>query len=367
MKHILFLTWKDIKHSRAWWAEVVMYEYAKRLVKDGHKVTWFASDSESTSNSETLHGIEIIRKYSLWSIYFFAWIWYKWWRKQWNNPDIIIDEAGGIPLLSPLYEKNIPIYFFIHHIWESEWDKAFPYPLNIVFKKAMFKIIALYSGLSTLTVSQSTKQELIERFSFQDVYTIENASNISPQKEINFWKKQNEIIFLGRLMPIKRVEDAIHAFYFLYTKDPSYTLNIVWIGDETYTNSLKALAVNLWIKNSVVFCWYSEIIKSDKLLSSRAMLATSIKEGYGLVVIEANAFWLPVIGYDVPGLRDSIHEWVNGYLTEDWNTTELWSKLLELIEDDEQLTSLSQSSLDHVKSLWWWNERYEQFKKIILK
>jgi hypothetical protein len=53
----------------------------------------------------------------------------------------------------------------------------------------MFWIIALYSRLPTITVSNSTKQELIERFSFQNVSVIENASNISPQKEIDFSKK----------------------------------------------------------------------------------------------------------------------------------------------------------------------------------
>lgn len=365
MKHILFLTWKDIKHTRKWWAEVVMYEYAKRLVEDGHRVTWFASDCETTSCSETLDGIEIIRKYSLWSIYFFAWIWYKSWRRRWNNPDIIIDEAGWIPLLSPLYEKHIPIYFFIHHIWESEWDKAFIYPCNLVFKKAMFWIIALYSRLPTITVSNSTKQELIERFSFQNVSVIENASNISPQKEIDFSKKWNEIIFLGRLMPIKRVEDAIHAFHALYTKDSSYILNIVGVGDLEYTKSLKVLVSELSMEDSVIFYWYSNSIRADKLFSSRAMLATSIKEWYGLVVIEANAFWLPVIWYNVPGLRDSIHDWVNGYLTEDGNIEKLWTALVELIENQETLTSLSQSSLNHVKSLWWWDDKYEAFKKVI--
>jgi hypothetical protein len=56
-----------------------------------------------------------VRKYSIHTIYFFAWSWYRNFIKK-NPIDLIIDEAGGIPLLSPLYERNIPIYFLIHHI-----------------------------------------------------------------------------------------------------------------------------------------------------------------------------------------------------------------------------------------------------------
>ena len=114
MKNILFLTWKDIKHPRKWWAEVVMLEYAKRLVNDWNKVTWFASGFKWWEKEEVIEGIQIIRKYSINTIYFFAWNWYRKFRKE-NKVDIVIDEAWWIPLLSPLYEKEIPIYFFIHH------------------------------------------------------------------------------------------------------------------------------------------------------------------------------------------------------------------------------------------------------------
>ncbi|MBF0913645.1 glycosyltransferase family 1 protein, partial [Candidatus Gracilibacteria bacterium] len=63
MKHILFLTWKDIKHPRSGGAEVVMLEYAKRLVGDGHKVTWFASNFSGAKDFENIEGIDIYRKY----------------------------------------------------------------------------------------------------------------------------------------------------------------------------------------------------------------------------------------------------------------------------------------------------------------
>ncbi len=36
------------------------------------------------------------------------------------------------------------------------------------------------------------------------------------------------------------------------------------------------------------------------------ILVPAVREGLGLVVTEANALGTPAVGYDVPGLRDSI-------------------------------------------------------------
>jgi hypothetical protein len=63
-----------------------------------------------------------------------------------------------------LYIKNIPIVFFIHHVGDREWDEAFPFPINKLVKFAFFNLLKKYRKVPTITVSDSTKQELVERF-----------------------------------------------------------------------------------------------------------------------------------------------------------------------------------------------------------
>ena len=47
--------------------------------------------------------------------------------------------------------------------------------------------------------------------------------------------------------------------------------------------------------------------EKHRLMSqAHALLMTSVREGWGLVVTEANALGTPAIVYDVPGLRDSV-------------------------------------------------------------
>lgn len=73
---------------------------------------------------------------------------------------------------------------------------------------------------------------------------IENACDIVPLDQIDFKKKENRILFLGRLMPIKRVEDAICAFG-VFAQDPRfahYTLDIVGNAqDKDYESTLLSI------------------------------------------------------------------------------------------------------------------------------
>ena len=50
----------------------------------------------------------------------------------------------------------------------------------------------------------------------------------------------------------------------------------------------------------------SEQEKRDRLGRSHVLIATSVREGWGLAVTEAAAMGTPSIAYDVPGLRDSV-------------------------------------------------------------
>jgi len=365
MKHILFLTWKDIKHPRAGWAERVIFEYAVRLVQDGHRVTWFGSSFDGAVESEIIEWIRIIRKYSINTIYFLAWKWYKEFKK--NNPvDIIIDEAGGIPLISPLYEKHIPIYFFIHHIGDHEYKTAFPFPLNWMFIRFVFWTFSLYKHIPTITVSNSTANELREQHWFTNISVVENATHLVPINAINWENKQKEIVFYGRLTPMKRADHAIRAFQILAQTDSEYHMNVIWNPqDQEYTNELNLLVAELWIAHRVHFLWFSHDLVTKYLPRAQVMLVPSTKEWYGLIVLEWNSFGLPIIAYNVPWLRDSVRDWKNWILVSDWDYEAMWSKLVVLTSDRHALITISESSLAFIKKFGWWDERYKEFKKII--
>lgn len=366
--HILFLTWKDIKHPHAGGAEKVMYEYASGLVKLWHTVTWFASSYSGAQSTEIIDGIQIIRKYTNHTIWMFAWIWYRKFRKV-NHIDIIIDEAGGWPLLSPLYEKNIPIFFFIHHIGDREFD-AFMTPIGQLARFVYRMLFQIYRKIPTITVSKSTCDELIGAFwySSENISVIENTTNISPIEFIDFESKINDIVFLGRLTTIKRPDHAIWAFAQAIKSIPTDSrLHIIGNAqDEKYVESLKSLVNELHISDRIIFHGYLSIEDYTHILStSRCLLVPSEKEWYWLVVIEANAFGLPALGYDVAGLRDSIHPNENGLLLPDGDIVVLSKGLVDIFANEDKYRTLCETSLLSAKSIPKWQEQVSKFEKII--
>lgn len=368
--HIVFLTWKDILHPAHWWAEVVIHNYVKRLVSRGHKVTWFASRFPGAKSEETLDGIDIIRRYHMHTIWIFASLWYKKFMAK-NDIDAILDEAGGWPLLSPLFEKKIPIIFFIHHIWDHEFRGI---PLFGSFAKWVYRwMIARYKNTSTITVSESTKEELISDFHFraEQVTVIKNACDIIPLETIDFTTKDDSILFLGRLMPIKRVEDAIRAFSLFRSSDARfahYTLDIIGENqNEEYVEMLTNLTLELSLRNSVQF--HGFIPKEsyrEKVARHKIILVPSIKEWFWLVVLEANSYGIPAIGYDVPGLRESIKDTENGFLVEDGNYVEMSKKLAWFCGNVDNYQKISIQSLEYVKNQRDWEGNTDILEQVIL-
>ena len=108
------------------------------------------------------------------------------------------------------------------------------------------------------------------------------------------------VVFIGRMTANKRPEHAIRAFGLVRRQLPDAQMWVIGSGPEEAR--LRKMA-----GPGVVFLGrVPEEEKHDRLARAHALVATSIREGWGLVVTEAAASGTVAIGYDVPGLRDSI-------------------------------------------------------------
>jgi glycosyltransferase involved in cell wall biosynthesis len=81
----------------------------------------------------------------------------------------------------------------------------------------------------------------------------------------------------------------------------------------------------------------------------------SILEGFGLVVIEANARGTPAVAYDVPGLRTSIRNGETGLLVENGNVSALADAIIRMIKDTELRLRLTENALTYSKQFSWDN------------
>lgn len=108
------------------------------------------------------------------------------------------------------------------------------------------------------------------------------------------------LLFVGRCAPNKRLEDLLHAFYYVqkYVEPRSRLLHVgSFAGTEQYLAMLKAIAKDLGLKNvnfvgSVPedhLCAYYEV--------SDVFLCMSEHEGFGIPLLEAMQADIPVLAY----------------------------------------------------------------------
>jgi len=108
------------------------------------------------------------------------------------------------------------------------------------------------------------------------------------------------VVFIGRLSANKRPEHAIRAFGLVRRQLPDAHMGV--IGSGPGEAKLRRTA-----GPGVIFLGHvSDEEKRERLARAHVLVATSVREGWGLVVTEAAASGTVSIGYDVPGLRDSI-------------------------------------------------------------
>jgi len=91
----------------------------------------------------------------------------------------------------------------------------------------------------------------------------------------------------------------------------------------------------------------------------------SVREGFGLNIIEANAVGTPCVGYDVPGLRDSIMHQKTGFLARDGDVGDLAAKIVRVLEDETLRRELSVNGMEYARQFSWDRCRQEFLAAVV--
>jgi glycosyltransferase involved in cell wall biosynthesis len=88
----------------------------------------------------------------------------------------------------------------------------------------------------------------------------------------------------------------------------------------------------------------------------------SVREGWGLNVVEANAVGVPCVAYDVAGLRDSVRSGVTGFLAEAGSIESLAEGIVEVLSDESLREMLSKNALEYSRQFSWDNTAEESMR-----
>ncbi len=282
------------------------YLLAKELIKRGHEVHFYGAklwSGPKILNYEgiIMHGVYKSRKL------------YKTSRRSYDEP-----VTFAFKLFKPLFKQDFDIIdctavpFFHTFIckfysiikkkpliltWHEVWDDYWKYYLGRkgVVGKVIERLVAKLSN-NHIVVSERTKKRLLRINPKVKISVVSNAINLDLIDSVKPVKEKYDLIYAGRLLPHKNVNFIIKAVRLLTQDFPDIRCLIIGEGPEK--KKLIHLAEKLGVSNNIIFKDFLPIEEDvyAHMKSSKIFMFPSILEGFGIVVIEAMACGLPIIG-----------------------------------------------------------------------
>jgi len=322
-----------------------LFEVSTRLAKEGFDVTiycmkwWKGKEQERMENGVRLKAISplfplyVDSKRSIKQAVFFMLHCFKLLREDFDIMDV--DHMPHLVLFSTKIVCILKRKKLIGS-WNEVWGKAYWNSYLGGLKGQLAYVVETISVRLPdviISISLHTTQKLRKDLKVRTpIYTIPLGVDQKVIDAVTPAKNHVDILYAGRLLSHKNVDTLIKAIALVKKKHPSISSLIVGEGPER--ESLEKLAKELDIEKSVKFF---DFIAGDTALyaqmkSAKVFVLPSLREGFGLVTIEANACGIPVVVVNHPdnAAKDLVKNGVNGYIVE--NTSEdMAEKIMKLL------------------------------------
>ncbi|MFQ5875324.1 MAG: glycosyltransferase family 4 protein, partial [Dehalococcoidia bacterium] len=299
---ILFMVSRDWMNPSASGGDIAPSEYARYLASVGHSVAMLVGSFPGGSREEQVDGVRIARLGPILLLWLSTFLHYM--RHCRGKYDVVVEEGFGgsrIPRLAPLYveEPIVTEWHQIHRdLFASQYPRVLHPPLNLLER------LTAYIHRNTL-VRAGTRdwQEAFPSIGFrrENVFVVPVSV---PEEWLNGGRagqvSEPRILWLGKFRRYKCPHHVVQAMQEVVTQVPGAKLVLAGRHDDRkYEAGLKRLVEALRLTDHVEFRFnISEEHKRAILKTSRALVLPSSVEGFGIVVVEANACGVPVVASD---------------------------------------------------------------------
>ncbi|AZQ32474.1 glycosyltransferase family 1 protein [Streptomyces cyaneochromogenes] len=296
-RRIVFLARRDLDNPAAGGSELLVDRVADGLTAAGHQVTLLCGGPAAyrdyrvvSAGGDAGHFLRAKRAFA----------------RQVGDCDLLVEVCNGMPYLSPLWHKG-PTLCLVNHVHSDLWDMRYPGPMARLGRRLEHWALAgPHRGSLTVAVSDSTAAALRSIGVRPEGIRVVHNGVDAPGPLL---PKAPEPLFVavGRLVEYKRIDLLLRLWERVR---PVTGGQLLIVGDGPERERLQAMA-----GPGVVFTGrVSEAEKHRLLCRAWLLLHPSLVEGWGLVVTEAAARGTPAVGFDIPGLRDSVVNGVTGVL-----------------------------------------------------
>lgn len=313
---VAMLNFREPWQTTAGGAEEYAWQVSRHLLSRGASVVFVTGRQRGQSRAEVRDGIELRRMGNPYLIYLLVPLWLLFHRRRF---DAVIDTMNGIPFFAPLVvPRRTPVICLVHHVHDRQFAAFLPRWLAVIGCLIEGPIARLvYRRCVTVTVSESSRQELIRKLRWLGPITIVPNGCRHPEPPPSSRPPEDPVIvYTGRLVGHKRIDRVIDLAGELAGTWPGLTVHIIGRGPE-YERLSEHVRANGLGDRVHLHGFVPEERKIALLAAATLNVTASEFEGWGLTVIEAAALGVPTVAYDVAGLRDSVRHGETGWLVRD--------------------------------------------------
>jgi len=233
----------------------------------------------------------------------------------------------------------------VYHIYLTPLKRKGSFFVNTVsvFLQRVSWVLMRAQSQKILALNKKLACDL-EKFGFSKLPVLGAVVNLKTIKSAKPVGEKYSGVFVGRLSRTKGVYDLLDIWEQVVKKLPQAQLAVIGGGPISLQKELKSMAIQKGIVKNVSFLGFvSDEKKYAALKSSKVFLLPSHEEGWGVVVAEAMACGLPVVGYNLD-IFGAVYK--KGFLTAPLFDTQTFAKeTLRLLTHPDERRALAKKSL----------------------
>ena len=239
--------------------------------------------------------------------------------------------------------------------WHEAWDESWLEEMGLIGRVGR-RVESLVAGVPAthLTVSRQTADTLAR---LGRAATAIIPAGVEPAREEwsgSFGFNPTDVLFVGRLVPTKNLGLLIEATNLLVGR--GICPRVLVVGDGPHRSIWKDQVDRLGLNDYIDFAGTVESEREVGALleASKVVAVPSLREGFGMIVLEAAAHGVPVVTVDHPrnAARHLVRHGVTG-LTVLPVPTAFADALQSLLEDEESRDEMARSAMETARNATW--------------
>ena len=349
LQRIHVVAWRDLDDPEAGGSELHASRIASLWATAGIDVTMRTSRADGLAAELRRDGYRVVRRAGRYRVFPAAALAEV--ARQTGPRDGLVEIWNGMPFFSPLWCRG-PRVVFLHHLHAEMWRMVLPPRLAAAGQFIEQRLAPpFYRRTPVVTLSQSSKQELVERLGFRP----DRVATVPPGIDSRFSPAGPRspvplVVAVGRLVPVKRFDVLVSVLATLKRDHPALRAVIVGEGYERprIEEAIRHHEAEDWL---ALPGHLDDDAVLDLYRRAWAVASASAREGWGMTLTEAAACGTPAVATRIAGHVDAVDHQRTGLLAD--RPEELREHLHAVLSDARLRERLGARALARASAYTW--------------